>query len=791
MNILRTLLRLAPSGDVVTNRLVTVVGVAATVIGAMLLSVFAFDDAQLQQMQGIIQEGQIVARKMRFSSELMEFARARTRLTRRLLDSEDIFEQDELNQRLDELAGQYAATFHLLQEMPLSPQELTKIEDLKKEVPIILPAQRQAVTLVMTEGQRDKAEAVRLLNDVVLPGQDRMIAHFQEMISLQQQSIEDAGKRSEQRLDDTLRQRRVSAVALLLVLAIVTVLTSRRMRAIQAELAASHADLEHKVAERTIDLVAARDAARRADEAKSTFLSTMSHEVRTPMNGVIGLTRLALEGPLPAHERELIEKAHDSAASLLIILNDILDLSKIEAGKLHIDTIPFDLPRTIARIEDFYAPLAAGKGIKLEISLDGNVPTGLVGDPLRLWQVLNNLLSNALKFTQHGAIGLAVSVLARDDTANTVRLVFAVRDTGIGVTPEQQTRLFQPFEQADGSTTRRFGGTGLGLVISQRLVELMGGGIALDSTPGTGSVFSVTLPFARSLGPVAEPPATTLPIYAVEGLRILLVEDNAINVTVARTLLQRRGVGVTVAGNGQEALDFLDADPNAFDIVLMDLQMPVLDGLEATRRLRRDPRFDHLPVIAMTANAMAEDRQRCADVGMQDFLAKPIDVEQFFAVISHWRTHVPEVEAEPTTLPPPVRGEPSPVSADASAVLPGRPSLEDGTPQVPDYTAALNRLGGDIALYQLIVAGFTEEQQSVMEQLRQALTDSQRETARRAAHTLKGLAGSLGATPLQEASRALENALREEGSDPTELTARLAALEAELRSVLDLFAGQA
>ena len=417
-------------------------------------------------------------------------------------------------------------------------------------------------------------------------------------------------------------------------------------------------------------------------------------------------------------------------------------------------------------------------------------PTGLVGDPLRLWQVLNNLWAMRSS-SRNTARSPGSQRLARDDTAGTVRLVFAVRDTGIGITPESSSTLFQPFEQADGSTTRRFGGTGLGLVISQRLVELMGGGIALDSTPGSGSVFSVTLPFARSLGPVADPPAATPPIYAVEGLRILLVEDNAINVTVARTLLQRRGVGVTVAGNGQEALDLLDADPNAFDIVLMDLQMPVLDGLEATRRLRRDLRFDHLPVIAMTANAMAEDRQRCADVGMQDFLAKPIDIEQFFAVISHWQAHMPEVEAEPTRLPPPVRGEPSLVSADASAALPGRPSLEDGTPQVPGYTEALNRLGGDISLYQLIVAGFTEEQQSVMEHLRQALADSQLETARRAAHTLKGLAGSLGATPLQEASRALENALRDEGSDPTDLAAKLAALEAELRSVLDLFASQA
>ena len=276
MNVLRTLLRLTPSGDVMTNQLVVVVGVAATVIGALLLSVFAFDDAQLQQMQGTIQEGQIVARKVRLSSELMEFARARTRMTRRLLDSQDIFEQDELNQRLDELAGQYAATFQRLQEMPLAPQERTKIEDLKKEVPIILPAQRQAVALVMTEGKRDQAEAVRLLNDVVLPGQDRMIAHYQEMISLQQQSIEDAGKRSEQRLDDTLRQRRVSSAVLLFMLAVVTILTIRRVRAIQAELTASHTDLERKVEERTADLVAARDAARRADQTKSTFL--FNHE---------------------------------------------------------------------------------------------------------------------------------------------------------------------------------------------------------------------------------------------------------------------------------------------------------------------------------------------------------------------------------------------------------------------------------------------------------------------------------------------------------------------------------
>ena len=784
MNVLRNLLRLTSSGDVVTNQLVAVIGVAATVIGALLLSVFAFDDAQLQEMQGIIQEGQIVARKVRLSSELMEFARARTRMTRRLLDSQDIFEQDELNQRLDELAGQYAATFQRLQEMPLAPQERAKIEDLKKEVPIILPAQRQAVALVMTEGKRDQAEAVRLLNDVVLPGQDRMISHYQEMISLQQQSIEDASQRSEQRLNDTLRQRRVSTAILLLMLVVVTIFTIRRVRAIQGELTASHTDLERKVEERTADLVAARDAARRADQAKSTFLSTMSHEVRTPMNGVIGLTRLALDGTLPAHERDLIEKAHESATSLLGILNDILDFSKIEAGKLHVDAIPFDLAQTISRIEGLFAPLAAGKDVSLAIALAADVPTSLVGDPLRLWQVLNNLLSNALKFTQHGRIELAVRLLASDDAAGSVRLMFTVSDTGIGITPEQQARLFQPFEQADGSTTRRFGGTGLGLVISQRLVELMGGEIALDSTPGAGSVFSVTLPFARSCGPAAaHPPAATLPAFAMEGLRILLVEDNAINVTLACTLLQRRGVGVTVADNGQIALDRLDADPDGFDIVLMDLQMPVLDGLEATRKLRQDPRFDHLPVIAMTANAMAEDRQRCADVGMQDFLAKPIDIEQFFAVISRWQTHVPQAE-------PIVHRESATVSADAPAALHGNHSL-DGTAKFPGYSAALSRLGGDNALYRIIMEGFTEEQQGVMERLRRALADSQREAARREAHTLKGLAGSLGATPLQEASSALENALRDEGSDPTDLAARLAALETELKSALDLLAGQA
>ncbi|MBF0437979.1 MAG: response regulator [Magnetococcales bacterium] len=501
------------------------------------------------------------------------------------------------------------------------------------------------------------------------------------------------------------------------------------------------------------DLARQRSALEQATRAKSEFLANMSHEIRTPMNAIIGLTDLALQTPMSELAQDYLTKIVSSSRSLLSILNDILDFSKIDAGKLVLESVPFRLGEVFEQLENLFHAQVVAKNIELIISTEES-SRELLGDALRLEQILMNLVSNAIKFIDKPAGKVELRVRTLSETQEQVVLEFAVQDTGVGLSGEQIDFLFTAFTQADSSTTRKFGGTGLGLVICKRLVAMMQGKIWVVSKPQHGSTFYFTATFAPHTAKSEviheakrDPLLDRDTVMArIKGARILLVEDNAINRLVAKEILQALSLVVDMAVNGCEAVEKIAQE--TYDLVLMDLQMPEMDGYTATRQIRQNPHFTALPIIAMTAHTLSGDREKCLEAGMNDHLAKPIDKQRLFAALIHWI--VPREGIGATVMQ-----KAMPLPVDVSTGIPVVAGI--------DMSSALERLNGNWSLLRSILLEFSTHYADAAQQVKQALTDRRREEMEsvvKLLHSIKGVAGNISAVALFTDARDLEASIK-------------------------------
>lgn len=608
--------------------------VAAVFISYVLLMLFILHTYTnyLVGLEQVIIEQAKEGHKMELNSELMELSRSRTRLTSKVIDMDDVFEQDEANILLDVYASHFSrirADFLSLVQSDFEKEIITKQNNIVK---IILPAQRETIELAMNN---ENNKARKILYGIVLPGQDKMIDLFAEMIVYEQKKIDDLSTQAQLSIKN-INKSIYSIIALSLsFIIIISTIVIIKIKKIQNELIESHNDLEKKIEIRTHDLSKAMKAAKQSAIAKSQFLATMSHEIRTPMNGVMGMTQLLESTKLEKTQSEYVQAIKNSGKLLLTVINDVLDFSKLDSNKVSLENIDLDFKKLCQDVIKLLKVNSDKKGLNLELNYSDDAHNIVSGDPSRLRQILFNLLGNAIKFTENGYVKL--SITNYKGTESHVALHIEIEDSGIGIKDENRNNIFQSFTQADNSTTRKFGGTGLGLVICKQLIHLMDGAIDFKSVYGEGSTFfiDINLPKGRVTEIIEKDKNRDLSNNQFTG-KALIVEDVTVNQIIAKSMLDSMGLNCDLASDGKLAVE--KCHQNKYDIVFMDCRMPNMDGYEATKIIREQQKESdsHLPIIALTANATEDDRKKCIESGMDEVIHKPFQVKELEAALAHW-----------------------------------------------------------------------------------------------------------------------------------------------------------